>query len=25
VTRCLVKQEPWYGEDATNGDGWSIW
>ena len=25
ATRCLDKQEPWYDEDATNGDGWSIW
>ena len=24
VTRCLAKQEPWYGEDATNGDGESV-
>ena len=21
ATRCLAKQEPWYDEDATNGDG----
>ena len=21
ATRCLAKQEPWYGEDATNGNG----
>jgi len=25
ATRCLAEQEPWYGEDATYGDGWSVW